>query len=204
VAVQLGFNLLDSGAVYRVVALHAIRCHATLDNQAAVLATIDSLQARFEPAGDRGVIVALGDEDVSAEIRTEAAAAAASRVAVMPAVRTRLLELQRSFRQAPGLVADGRDMGTIVFPDAALKVFLTASAERRAERRAKQLKDKGITAKIADLARDIGERDARDASRPHSPLIAAADAITIDSSDLSIKEVVERIAQAWAGVGVSA
>jgi len=197
IANQLGFHLLDSGAVYRVAALHALRCKANLDEEVSVIATLPQMNASFEPSGTDGVAVKLGDADVSADIRTEQAASAASRVAVMPQVRTILLAQQRSFRQAPGLVADGRDMGTVVFPNANLKVFLTASSEKRASRRAKQLKDKGITANIPDLVRDIGERDRRDASRQHSPLVAAGDAITIDSSELSVDEVVDRIVQAW-------
>jgi len=201
-AERLGFHLLDSGAVYRVAALHALRHGANLDDESSVLETFSSLNASFKPLGLDGVAVLLGDEDVSNEIRTEQIGNAASKVAAMPQVRTDVLDEQRAFRQSPGLVADGRDMGTVVFPDAPLKIFLTASAEERAKRRAKQLKDKGITATIPDLVREIGERDDRDASRTHSPLVAASDAITIESSDLSIDEVVERIVQAWQKLGL--
>jgi CMP/dCMP kinase len=193
----LSFHLLDSGAVYRVAALHAVRCKADLADEASVLATLPTMQAQFKPSGLDGVDVFLADENVSQEIRTEKAGNAASQVAIMPAVRSELLDEQRAFRQAPGLVADGRDMGTVVFPDAQLKVFLTASAEQRAFRRAKQLKDKGITANIAGLVDEISERDHRDASRTHSPLVPAEDAIVIESSDLSADEVVARILEAW-------
>jgi len=197
VALRLGFHLLDSGAVYRVAALHALRLQVNLDDEAAVLASLADFDASFEPSGEQGVTVKLAGEDVSTAIRTESAATAASRVAAMPGVRTQLLEQQRAFRQPPGLVADGRDMGTVVFPDAQLKVFLTASPEERASRRAKQLKDKGITANIPDLVREIGERDRRDSSRQHSPLVPADDAITIESSQLPIDAVVDRIVQSW-------
>ena len=197
IAEKLGFHLLDSGAVYRVAALHAIRNMVDLSDEDSVLVSISTMRTSFEPNGLDGVEVKLNDENVTLNIRTEKAGNAASQIAVMPRVRQSLLDEQRAFRQSPGLVADGRDMGTVVFPDAQLKVFLTASPEERAIRRAKQLKDKGITANIADLAREIGERDDRDASRQHSPLIAASDALSIESSSLSIDEVVELIVQAW-------
>ena len=197
IAERLGFHLLDSGAVYRVAALHAIRNMADLSDEQSVLATFATMRTSFEPKGLDGVSVKLNDENVSLNIRTEKAGNAASQIAVMPLVRESLLDEQRAFRQSPGLVADGRDMGTVVFPDAQLKVFLTASPEERAIRRAKQLKDKGITASIADLVREIGERDDRDASRQHSPLIPAADALSIESSALGIDEVVERIFEVW-------
>lgn len=197
VAERLGFHLLDSGAIYRVAALHALRKNADLADEASVLSTFASMHATFEPRGSDGVAVQLDGEDVSMEIRTEQAGNAASRIAVMPAVRLALRDEQRAFRTAPGLVADGRDMGTVIFPDAPLKIFLTASAQERALRRAKQLKDKGITANIAGLVQEIGERDDRDASREHSPLIPADDAISIESSSLSCDEVVTRIMNAW-------
>ena len=142
VADTLGYHLLDSGAVYRAAALHAIRSGAPLDDEAGVLAVLEKLDARFEP-GPGGVRVYFGGEEVTGELRTEATAAGASRVAVMPGVRARLLPQQRSFRTAPGLVADGRDMGTVVFPDATLKVFLTASAEERARRRGQAIEREG-------------------------------------------------------------
>ena len=143
--------------------------------------------------GEGGVAVTLDGRDVTRELRTERTADAASRVAVMGPVRTSLRTAQRAFRQPPGLVADGRDMGTVIFPDARLKVFLTASAEERARRRAKQLKDKGIPTTLADLVKELEARDLRDASRTHSPLAAGPDAIRVDSSGLSIDEVVERV-----------
>ena len=198
VAEALGYHLLDSGAVYRAAALHALRAGADLGDEAGVLAALEGLDVRFEP-GASGVRVFFGEEEVSGELRTEATAAGASKVAVMPGVRARLLPQQRSFRTAPGLVADGRDMGTVVFPDATLKVFLTASAEERARRRAKQLKEKGIDATMASLLEDIAERDRRDATRAHSPLVATADYLVVDSSDLPAKVVAARIVSALSG-----
>ena len=197
IAKRLGFHILDSGAVYRVAALHALRKMADLTDEQSVLATFADMRVSYEPKGLDGVAVTLNDEDVTLNIRTERAGNVASQIAVMPRVRESLLDEQRAFRQSPGLVADGRDMGTVVFPDASLKIFLTASPEKRAGRRAKQLKDKGITANIADLAREISERDNRDASREHSPLVPASDAVSIDSSGLSADEVEERIVKEW-------
>ena len=191
-AERLGWALLDSGAIYRAAALHALESGADLDDEAAVTGSLASFRPGFSPTAD-GVAVTLGGRDVTAELRTEATADAASRVAVMGPVRERLRDAQRAFRGPPGLVADGRDMGTVIFPDATLKVFLTASAEERARRRAKQLKDKGIETTLVDLVRELEARDLRDASRAHSPLAAGADAVRIDSSGLTIDEVVERI-----------
>ena len=191
-AERLGWALLDSGAIYRAAALHALRAGADLDDEAAVTASLESFAPRFTPTPD-GVAVALDGRDVTAELRTEPTADAASRVAVMGGVRARLRDVQRAFRRPPGLVADGRDMGTVIFPDATLKVFLTASPEERARRRAKQLKEKGIDTTLADLVRELEARDLRDASRAHSPLAAGPDAVRIDSSGLAIDEVVERI-----------
>jgi cytidylate kinase len=192
---QLGFHLLDSGAVYRAAALHALNCQAKIDDEASVMAAMESLKATFQPESD-GVKAFLNGRDVTPQLRLETTASAASKVAVMPMVRASLLDEQRSFRRSPGLVADGRDMGTVVFPDATLKVFLSASVEVRALRRAKQLKDKGIETTMANLLQEIGARDERDSSREHSPLVAAHDALIIDSSDLSIRAVVEKIAAA--------
>lgn len=191
-AARLDFHLLDSGAVYRAAALHALRCGADIDSEAEVVGTLSTLQASFEPHAD-GVRVFLGSDEVTRELRSETTASAASKVAVMPAVRAAVLDDQRSFRVSPGLVADGRDMGTVVFPDATLKVFLSASVEVRALRRSKQLKDKGIDITMASLLQEIGARDERDSSREHSPLVAAHDALIIDSSDLSVSAVVDRI-----------
>jgi len=192
---QLGFHLLDSGAVYRAAALHALNCQANIDDEPSVMAALESMKASFQPHPD-GVKVDLNGRDVTQQLRLETTASAASKVAVMPAVRASLLDEQRSFRTSPGLVADGRDMGTVVFPDATLKVFLSASVEVRALRRAKQLKDKGIETTMPNLLQEIGARDERDSSREHSPLVAAHDALIIDSSDLSIRAVVGRIVAA--------
>jgi len=192
---ELGFHMLDSGAVYRAAALHALDCGADLDDEASVLDALQSMQARFQPDPD-GVQVWLGEQNVTSRLRLETTGNAASRVAVMAAVRESVLDEQRSFRKAPGLVADGRDMGTVVFPDATLKVFLSASRQVRAERRSKQLKEKGIDVTMACLLQEIGARDERDSSREHSPLVAANDALIIDSSDLSIDEVVAQIKSA--------
>jgi len=198
VAESLGFHLLDSGAIYRAAALHVLRTGTALDAEPDVLTALGSFAARYVPlvtaSGARvaphitGVAVFFGDEDVSRELRSEESAAAASTMAVMPGVRQFLLAEQRQFRRAPGLVADGRDMGTVVFPDAQLKVFLTASAETRADRRAKQLKEKGLESNIARLKKEIEIRDQRDSTREHAPLLAAGDALTIDSSELSIRK----------------
>lgn len=191
----LGFHLLDSGAVYRAAALHALNCQAKIDDETSVMTAMESLKATFQPHSD-GVKAFLNGRDITRQIRLETTASAASKVAVMPLVRASLLDEQRSFRRLPGLVADGRDMGTVVFPDATLKVFLSASVEVRALRRAKQLKEKGVETIMADLLKEIGARDKRDSSREHSPLVAAHDALIIDSSDLSIRAVVEKIAAA--------
>lgn len=188
----LGFHLLDSGAVYRAAALHAMHCGADLDDEDSVMKALVSMRASFQPHPD-GVQVWLDSRNVTTELRLETTGNAASRVAVMAGVRESVLDEQRSFRRHPGLIADGRDMGTVVFPDATLKVFLSASVEVRAQRRSKQLKDKGINVTMASLLQEIGARDERDRSREHSPLVAAHDAFIIDSSDLSISAVVERI-----------
>ena len=195
VAQRLGFHLLDSGAVYRAAGLHALRSGADLGDEQSVLDSLNSMQASFVPHVD-GVRVSLDGADVSAELRCEATAAAASQVAVLQRVRESLLSQQRSFRVSPGLVADGRDMGTVVFPNADLKVFLSASAEVRASRRAKQLKEKGMQVNMESLIKDIAARDERDSSREHSPLVAAASSLVIDSSNLSIASVVGQILSA--------
>lgn len=192
VAAQLGWHLLDSGALYRVLGYHARACGVALDDEAALVPLADKLPVRFvEQAGDTSVLLA--GEDVSRIIRTEEVGALASQVAVLPRVRAALLARQRAFAQAPGLVADGRDMGTVVFADAPAKIFLTASAEERARRRYNQLLEKGFDAKIAPLIEDIRARDARDQERKVAPLKPADDALVIDSTDLSIDQVVNRI-----------
>ena len=190
VAEILGFHYLESGALYRLVALQSLRTASRDEEQLAAL-------ARSMPVAFRSGSIFLQDHDVTEEVRGEASGNRASEVAKMPAVRNALLERQRAFRRPPGLVADGRDMATVVFADAALKVFLTASPEIRAERRYKQLIDKGIPANLRSLSRDLAERDARDRNRPVAPLVPAPDSQVLDSSALSIEEVVERIVAWW-------
>ena len=182
---ELGFHFLDSGALYRLLALAATRRRVLLDDAVGLAALCGELDIRF-PADAAADLVLLDGEDVTQEIRTEAAGSGASQVAALPAVRTALLKRQRDFRAAPGLVADGRDMGTVVFPDAQAKFFLTASAEERAERRFKQLKEMGIDAIYEDILADIRARDERDAGRSVAPLRAAEDAEQVDTTDLDI------------------
>ncbi|MDX1452001.1 MAG: (d)CMP kinase [Oleiphilaceae bacterium] len=194
VAKKLGWHLLDSGALYRLTALAASRKGLDLQNEAAVAECAAGLDISFK-ASDFGepVKVLLQGEDVSKELRTETCGNNASIVAVLPQVRAALLQRQRDFRMAPGLVADGRDMGTVVFPDAPVKVFMIASAEARAERRYKQLKAQGEDVRIATLLREIEERDARDMGRANAPLKPAEDAVTLDTTRLSIEEVLEQV-----------
>lgn len=188
VASALGFRYLDSGAFYRLIALRALERGAMLDDAAAVAPLAIELDAVFR-AGE----IRLDGRDVTQAIRSEAVSAAASHVAVHPAVRAAVLAGQRSFLRPPGLVADGRDMGTVVFPDARLKVFITASAEERARRRYKQLIAKGISVTLESLLRDIRERDARDAGRAAAPLKPAADAVILDTTDLTIDAAIDRV-----------
>jgi cytidylate kinase len=193
VALALDRHLLDSGALYRLVALAAAR-QGYSDAKPEVLAEMAaSMDIRFsaDEAGEEQVW--LDGEEVSGELRTEECGRMASLVAAIPAVREALMALQKGFREPPGLVADGRDMGTTVFPDAALKIFLTASAEERAKRRHKQLNDKGIDVSLAALSRDIEDRDRRDSERSVAPLRPAEDARLLDSSDLTIDEVTQII-----------
>jgi cytidylate kinase len=189
---ELGFHFLDSGALYRLLALAANRRGVLLDDEAALAVLCGELDIRF-PASGEDEIVLLDGEEVTQEIRTEAAGGGASRVAALPAVRAALLKRQRDFRAAPGLVADGRDMGTVVFPDAQAKFFLTASSEERAERRYKQLKEMGIEVSFQDVLADIQARDARDAGRSVAPLQAAPDALQVDTSDLDIAATMVRV-----------
>lgn len=202
-ALKLGWHYLDSGALYRLVALAALRRHLDLRDAAGLAAVAANLDVRFAPAaaGDR---VYLEGDDVSLELRTERAGDAASKVAAVPEVRSVLLGRQRDFAVAPGLVTDGRDMGTVVFPDALLKVVLTASAEARAMRRHKQLKEKGIDVSLPDLSWDIAQRDARDANRTVAPFKPAPDAQVIDSTSLAPEEVVAHILNWLGDVGVVA
>lgn len=190
VAERLGWHLLDSGALYRILALAAGR--RGIAEPEAVAALAPELDIRFAVAGGEEQIL-LDGRDVTREIRLETTGNAASRIAAEPAVRAALVDLQHAFRRAPGLVADGRDMGTVIFPAADLKVFLTASAEERARRRHKQLNEKGKSANFADLYRDIAERDARDASRAVSPLKPAEDAEVVDTTDLDVDAVIARV-----------
>ena len=190
VAQALGFNYLESGALYRLVALLALR--QGLQDEQAIAQLAQTMDVAFQ--GDE---IFLEDQEVSLHVRHEEVGNRASDVARMPAVRQALLNRQRAFRQPPGLVADGRDMGTIVFPDAALKIFLTASPEVRAQRRYKQLIEKGIAANLGALSRDLAARDARDASRAVAPLVPAPDSQVLDSSALSIEAVVEQILRLW-------
>jgi cytidylate kinase len=192
-AQRLGWHYLDSGALYRLVALAALRRGVALDDAAGLSALARALEARFSSDPAQADKIYLEGAEVSEELRGERCGNAASRVAAIPEVRAALLERQRAFRKPPGLVADGRDMGTVIFPDATLKIFLTATPEERARRRYKQLKDKGLDAKIYDLVKDIAERDARDSARAAAPLKSAPDAVALDTTDMSIEAVVERV-----------
>jgi cytidylate kinase len=193
VAAALGWHLLDSGALYRLLALAASRRGISLDDDAALAGLATELDVRFGIDTSGEELIWLDGAPVSSELRTEDAGKGASTVAAQQAVRDALLTLQRSFRKPPGLVADGRDMGTHVFPDAALKVFLTASAKERARRRHKQLNDKGIDVSLAALSRDIEDRDRRDSERSVAPLRPAEDARILDSSGKSIDSVVNTV-----------
>ena len=193
VAESLGYHLLDSGALYRLVALSAQTSGVSLQDAQKLAELTHDLDARFDSDEDGKERIWLGDEDVTSLIRTEETGAGASTVAQISAVRQALFARQRAFQQRPGLVADGRDMGTHVFPHAALKVFLTASAEERARRRHKQLKDKGLDVSLAALSRDIEDRDRRDSERSVAPLRPAEDARILDSSGQSIEAVTQTV-----------
>lgn len=187
-ATRLGWHFLDSGALYRLVAHAALDRGVALDDEAGLADLARHLEVRFDTDSDR---IWLGDKEVSLAIRSEAAGDAASRVAALPGVREALLQLQRDFRAAPGLVADGRDMGSVVFPGAEVKIYLTASAEERARRRHNQLKEKGIEADMAELVAAIEARDRRDMERPVAPLKPAEDAVVLDTSGLDIEGSIE-------------
>jgi cytidylate kinase len=193
VAKALGWHLLDSGALYRLVALSAGKAGVSLDDVRGLAEVARALDVRFDSYEDGTERIWLAGHDVTLEVRTEETGLGASTVAAIPAVREALLERQRAFQQPPGLVADGRDMGTNVFTDAALKIFLTASAEERARRRHKQLKDKGMDVSLAALSRDIEDRDRRDSERSVAPLRPADDARTLDSSGQSIEAVTQTV-----------
>jgi cytidylate kinase len=192
VAAQLGWHVLDSGAVYRAVALAALERGLASTDIEALAETARTLDLRFE-AGVDGIDVYLDARDVSAALRSEPVSLMASRVAAVAEVREALLALQRECRRAPGLVADGRDMGTIVFPDAELKVFLEASVEERARRRYKQLKEKGESVILSRLLRDMQARDRRDREREVAPTVPASDAVVVDSTRLTLEGVVDRV-----------
>jgi cytidylate kinase len=185
VAAVLGFHVLESGALYRLVALASLRAGTAATDETTLAGIAAGLDVKFMDGE-----ILLSGEYVTDELRGEGIGNRASAIAALPALRAALLERQRAFRLPPGLVADGRDMGTVVFPDAVLKVFLTASVQVRASRRYKQLNDKGIHANLASLSRDLAERDERDAKRAAAPLVPAPDAVQLDSSDLSVDEVV--------------
>jgi len=192
-AAQLGWHLLDSGALYRVVGQACVIEGVCWDDEDAVADVARNLDVAFRLAPDGEMMVAYKGEDISAPIRTEEGGRGASRVAAIPAVREALLARQREFRRPPGLVADGRDMGTVVFRDAPLKIFLTASVAERAQRRYKQLIAKGESVSLPRLLQDIEERDERDRNRRTSPLVPAEDAIVIDSSGIPVDEVLQRV-----------
>jgi cytidylate kinase len=192
VAQALRFHLLDSGSLYRLVALRALESGTPVDAEQDAARLAAGLDVVFLAGA-----IHMGVRDVTEAIRGEAVSAAASRVAVHPAVRTALIDRQRAFRQSPGLVADGRDMGTVVFPDAALKVFLSASPEERARRRHKQLIEKGISVTLDSLLREIRDRDARDAGRAAAPLKPADDALILDTTDMTISAAVRFVLESY-------
>lgn len=191
VARSLGWHYLDSGAIYRALAVEMIRRGIEPDDETAVVQAAGSLELEF--VFDPDFAVMLSGTDISSMIQSEVCGNHASRLAAMPAVRKALLDRQRAFRKAPGLVADGRDMGTVVFPDARFKFFLTANPRIRAERRVKQLKEKGIDVNLDQIITELLERDQRDASREVAPLRQAAGAVLIDSSEMTIDQVIERV-----------
>jgi len=198
IARKLGWHMLDSGALYRLVAFGTEKHQIPLQEEAKLADYARRLDVRFAQVdGSDELAIYLEGEDVTRGIRTETCGNAASKVATIQAVRDALLDRQRDFSQPPGLVADGRDMGTTVFPEAGLKIFLTASAEERAKRRYKQLNDKGIDVSLPALVKEIAERDARDSQRTASPLKPASDAVQMDTSSLSIDEVVQRVEQLY-------
>lgn len=193
VARSLGWNFLDSGAIYRSLAMAIIRADVSWDDMDTIVSIAQEMQLEFSPTEPPEVW--LNGENVIDLIATETCGSAASRMAADGSVRRALLDKQKSFRRLPGLVADGRDMGTVVFKDARYKIFLTASAEVRAIRRYKQLKEKGLDVNLAGLTREIEERDRRDRERAESPLVMAQDAILIDSSNLDVHEVIQQVLQ---------
>ncbi len=194
-AAHLGFHILDSGALYRLVGLAAKKHGISIDDEAALAEQARTLDVRFEPTGDpeEPLRILLEGADVTLELRTDEAGVDASRVSTLPGVRDGIGELQRSFKRPPGLVADGRDMGTVVFIDALIKIYLTASVQARAKRRYNQLKDKDISVSLHDLFQSIQARDERDMNRKVAPLKPAADAYVIDSTELDIEQVFAQV-----------
>lgn len=193
VAARLGWHYLDSGALYRAVGVAASWADLDVSDPAALVRCAFDTKVEFDEAGEAGLRVLVNGVDATSELRLETTGALASAIAAIPEVRSALKERQRAFRQPPGLVANGRDMGTVIFPDAAFKVFLTASAEERAGRRHKQLMEKGVSVIFDDLLREIMARDARDAQRVVAPLRPAEDAVLIDTSGIGIEDVVQRV-----------
>jgi cytidylate kinase len=190
---RVGWHLLDSGALYRLVALAGLRAQLALNDEPGHVRLADALDPQFGLRDDGSERILLAGEDVTAAIRSEQAGAGASRVAAWPALRAALLKRQHAFARPPGLVADGRDMGTVVFPGAPLKIFLSASPEERALRRYNQLKGKDSAVTLAALSREIAARDRQDASRPVAPLVPAGDAVIIDSTPLTVAQVVDAV-----------
>jgi cytidylate kinase len=193
VANRLGWNWLDSGAIYRLLALAALKSQTALEDSAALSSLARHLDIHFQEGVDGEPVVLLGEEDVSAQLRSESCGKTASTIAILEDVRAALLERQRGFLQVPGLVADGRDMGTVVFPFAKLKIFLTASLEERVRRRYKQLKDQGFECSIEALFREISARDERDCNRKVAPLRPADDAVVVECSSITIDEMLSQV-----------
>lgn len=196
-AQKLGWHLLDSGALYRVLALAALQQNIDIDDIKALYDLALDLPVEFVGSKSDSSAILLAGKDITLDIRSEACSKAASKVAAIPEVREALLARQRQFEQSPGLVADGRDMGTVVFPDAECKIFLTASPEERAKRRCQQLQDQGRSVSLRAVLQDIIARDARDSDRKVSPLKPAKDAITVDTTALAIKEVMQKIVEIY-------
>jgi cytidylate kinase len=195
----LNWRLLDSGALYRLVALAGRRAQVSLEDGRALAQLAEQFDIRFGSDESGGEIIWMGGQEVTGDIRTEEAGNDASKVAALPLVRAALLDRQRRFAVPPGLVADGRDMGTVVFPAAEVKIFLTASLSERAARRHKQLKEKGVTANLAALSLEIAERDQRDINRAASPLVAGADAVLLDTTGMPVDAVVRRVLEVARG-----
>lgn len=200
----LGWHRLDSGALYRILALAALEAGVALEDADQVAALAPGLDIRFAGTTEQDEAILVGGRDRTAEVRAESTGTLASRIASAPPVRAALLQRQRDFRQAPGLVADGRDMGTVVFPDSRLKIFLDASPEARAERRWRQLSQAGVNARLIDLCAEVRARDERDRKRTIAPLAPAADAVVVDSTQMKPEEVLAEIGRLLRDRGISA